>query len=1633
MHDDKTHPFSHTFAVSRRVRWLCLCLCVICFFSSLSALGQESSSNITLKSASEKDYPPFCVIDHLGDATGFSVELLKAAARKMGREVSFETGTWSEVKDSLVIGRVDCLPLVGRTPEREAIFDFTFPYLTLHGAVFVRNDNKTIKSFSDLKAGHKVAVMQADNAEEFLRREPREFEIVSTRDFGDALRGLSQGDYDAVVIQRLLALRLIKEEGLTNLRALPQPLEDFKQEFCFAVTEGDREVLAILNEGLAIVMADGTFRRLYQRWLGSETLPVRHKIIIGGDHAYPPYEYLDENGQPTGYNVALSKALARKLNLDVEIRLGPWGEIRQSLEDGEIDLIHGMFYSTEREKTFDFSPPHTVIDHVAVSRKGKGFGPAPNSVDELLGKSIVVMRGDIMHDYAIENGLRENLTAVETQENALQLLADGRYDCALVARLPALFWIKDHGWDNLDVSDVPLLAPQYCYAATPQNAVMLNRVIEGLKALEASGELFDIKREWLGVASNGKPGIAQTIRSSAIIIIPLILLMMLMIYWARVLYRRLDSQSVELRRSQKLLRTAFDQSEVGIMIASARAGHAEYINPAGSRILGTKTRDELVTKDYSEELSDLRFFDMDGNPLESTDLPLAMAIATGLPQQREIAIKHSGKDELQYLLADSAPIFDDHDNVEAGMVIFQDITESRKNAERLRIANETLERSAVVAFLWDTSTTEWPVVYVSENVEKLFGWAAQDFYDGTVTYRDVIHPDDRNRVEQEALEGHNDKNIPKFEHKPYRIVRKDKSIIWVDDTTTVQRDEDGRPVRTQGVVRDCTRRVEAEQSLARSEERLSLALDAANDGIWDWNLLTDEVYFSPRYLSMLGYAPNAFPHSLETFKKLLHPDDAEWVMEVVGKHVDKRDEGFLIEFRMRNADDEYQWIMGRGQAVARDENGKTTRMVGTHTDISQRKEAESSLLKQSRFEQGIAAASSCLLKSDAKEDVIDEAIEHLRKGADVGRVYIFENYTDPQGELCMRQTHEVCASDVKPEIDNPTLQHIPYKEGFQRWQNKLSQNKAVWGNVADFSESERAILELQNIRSIVVVPLSGHGIWRGFIGFDETRITRKWQENEISLLRTAAESIYGYMVRQEFEENLSLALNLQQTIFDGSMVGILMIGQGRKIIKANKRLCEILGYESTDIIGQSTRIIHVDENAYHKFGERWLPLINRGHHIKTEYAFRHRDGHPIDCFISGKSVNPADSEQGIIWIVQDISEQKKMQDEREMLEEQYRQSQKMEAIGQLTGGVAHDFNNLLQVINGFTGMALEMVDDDSPVQPSLLEVAKAGQRAAKLVEHLLLFSRRQVMRPEQLDLNETVGDLLKMLGRVIGEDVRLEWVPGNALGIIWADRGMIEQVVMNVAINARDAMPGGGTLTLETHKIDIDDKFALEHEWAEPGQYIQLIMADTGSGIFPELLEKIFDPFFSTKEKGKGTGLGLSTVYGIVRQHDGLIHVESEPNKGTKINTYWPRLNAVQIENQPQISAAEKQTGGTETILLAEDDQMVANLARLILQRSGYKVITAENGREAVEIFKEKQDEIDLLLFDVVMPEKTGYEAWQEICEIDPDIKTIFASGYSEDALHNRFVLKESINLVHKPFSTPELLQKVREILDENA
>ncbi|NCA83365.1 MAG: transporter substrate-binding domain-containing protein [Opitutae bacterium] len=1011
-------------------------------------------------SGCEPDYPPYCFVTGDGHAHGFSVELLRAALRAVGREVEFKTAPWTEIKEDLAEGRLQVLPLVGRTPEREAIYDFTFPYLTMHGTLVVRAGTADIQGPADLK-GKQVAVLQGDNAEEYLLRAELGAEIVPRPSFETALRELSEGKYAAVVIQKLLAFQLMQQAGLTNLAAVGPKL--YAQNFCFATRKGDNPLLAALNEGLSIAMADGTFRELHAKWFSDIEAAGRTKsrIIVGGDHNYPPYEFLDRNGQPAGFNVDLTRAIARHLGLSIDIQLGSWGNIRKGLEAGEIDAVQGMFYSVARDQAFDFSPAGALVQHVIVVRAGS---PAPADLKDLAGKSILVMAGDIMEDLAVQQGYGAQLVAVESQEQALRQLAAGTGDCALVAKVPARYWIQKNGWRGLKVSDHPVLSAEYCYAVPNGRQELISELSEGLAVLKSTGEYREIQAKWLSPYDKPAIGFRRLAQIVLLASLPLLALLLASILWSRALQRRVVRRTRELQ------------------------DRTRELQKANSHL------DQIV-----ENLPTMLFL---------------------------------------------------------------------KDAQNLRF------------------------VTVNRSGETLMGY--------------------------------------------------------------------------------------------------------------------------PR-IDMLG-------------------------------------------------------------------------------------------------------------KSD------------------------YDFFPKEQADF--------------------------------------------------FTQKDREVLHGKTPVDIAEEPLQSKT--------------------------------------------------------------------------------------------QGERILHT----------RKVPILNA-------------QGEP----------------EYLLGISEDITDRKRAEEAQAHLQSQLNQAQKMESVGRLAGGVAHDFNNMLQAILGHAELALDRVAPEQPLHADLLEIQKAARRSADLTRQLLAFARKQTVMPKVLDLNETVEGMLKMLRRLIGEDIELAWRPGGDVGPVKVDPSQIDQILANLCVNARDAIAGAGKITIETGTATLDATRCAPHAGVVPGEYVRLAVRDTGCGMDPATLANIFEPFYTTKGMGEGTGLGLATVYGAVKQNNGLVSVDSEPGQGTTFQIYLPRHMARIAPVQAPEEPAEPIARGQETVLLVEDEPAILETTRAMLEKLGYRVLATPAPEEAIHLVRTQPGNIHLLMTDVVMPGMNGRDLAKILSSLRPNLKQLFMSGYTANVIAHHGVLDEGMHFIQKPFAMRDLAAKLRETL----
>jgi two-component system, cell cycle sensor histidine kinase and response regulator CckA len=816
-------------------------------------------------------------------------------------------------------------------------------------------------------------------------------------------------------------------------------------------------------------------------------------------------------------------------------------------------------------------------------------------------------------------------------------------------------------------------------------------------------------------------------------------------------------------------------------------------------------------------------------------------------------------------------------------------------------------------------------------------------------------------------------------HFEKRYVHKLGHEVWGLTNLSMVRDSNDNPLHFIAQVLGISERKRAEQTLLQSESRFRLLCEAAPLGVFLANREGSYLFTNQYLQTVAGFS---LDESLgDGFTRFIHPEDKERVITEWIAAVGVRAE-YHSQYRFVRPDGTARWVNVRTAPFFM--NGILAGNVGTVEDITEHRQIEEMLKgRELQFAEAQRTAHLGSWQFDVATGEVLWSDELWRIFGLTPRAFglSFEEY--------LAMVHKDDQAVVKSA-------------------NEKSQQEKT-----EFAYDYRIVhpdgtVRFLRARGRVIVDEDGHMI--RIAGTDQ----------DITELKQAEE--------KQIESQQWL-----QAILTASRDGIIVEDNG-KVVYTNRSYAQMLGYDTPeDIVGCHISEILPPEEA-ERMGEFNAARL-RGESPPSIYEFKakRRDGSLIRVEASVSSSTVA-GRTYISTAIRDVRERKQAESALAESEERLRQSQKMEAIGTLAGGVAHDFNNLLTVILGNTELAFGMIQPADPVRPRLDEVEKAANRAIVLTRQLLAFSRRQLMERRNINLNDTIGELIKFLNRIIGADVEVNLKTGSNLSAIFADPAQIEQVVMNLAVNARDAMPHGGRLDIETSNVELDDSFQRLYPDVLPGKYVLITVSDNGTGMDQETKARLFEPFFTTKEVGRGTGLGLSMVYGIVKQSDGHINVYSELGHGTTFKIYLPIVESA-IE-KAALAIQAPVVGGTETILVAEDDDALRYLARDMLNDLGYTVMLARDGKEALEIYAKRRELIDLMLLDVMMPRMGGTETYERIRQLGGDVPSIFMTGYSSEIVRSRFVDQEMLLedldaiIIQKPYSGETLGRKIREVLD---
>jgi PAS domain S-box-containing protein len=758
-----------------------------------------------------------------------------------------------------------------------------------------------------------------------------------------------------------------------------------------------------------------------------------------------------------------------------------------------------------------------------------------------------------------------------------------------------------------------------------------------------------------------------------------------------------------------------------------------------------------------------------------------------------------------------------------------------------------------------------------------------------------------------------------------------------------------------------------------SERRFRNLLQDVDAIVWEMDAQTFQFTFvSQQAEQILGYRVQRWVSELNFWINHVHPQDRDRVVRL-SRQATSEGKDFDIEYRALAADDRVVWLRDMLRVV-RDETRRVRQLRGLMVDITERKRTEEALRdSEGRFRLLVEHAPAAIA-------MLDKNMKYLA----ASRRWL-EDYRLNSKDV-IGHTHY----EVFPEIP-------------ERW--KEIHRRCLAGAVERCAEDP----------------------------FPRADGTTDWVRWEIRPWRHETGEIGGIVIfsediteRKRAEEALRAKAEEISDLYNNAPWGYHSLDKDGTFIRINDTEMKWLGYSRDEIIGQKKFSKLITPAALKTFQENFPLFKERGWVRDLEFEFIRKDGSIMPVLLSSTAVK--DSAGNFVMsrsTVFDITE-------RKQLEEQLRQAQKMEAVGQLAGGVAHDFNNLLTVVMGYNEILLARLGPDHALREHVTEIHKAGERAASLTRQLLAFGRRQVLQPQVLDLNAIVANIDKMLRRLIGEHIDLSTHLDPELGCVKADPGQIEQIIVNLAVNARDAMPQGGRLTIETANVELDEVYARNHVAVEPGPYIMLAVSDTGCGMDAEIQKHIFEPFFTTKEKGKGTGLGLATVYGIVKQSGGNVSAYSEPGRGATFKVYLPRLEELLPAVKPG-RVAVKAEHGSETILVVEDEEAVRSLVRGVLKANGYRVLEARQPDEALATLQQHDGPIHLVLTDVVIPQMSGRQLAERLVSLHPKTKVLYMSGYADSAVIHHGMLDAGTAFLQKPFTPGALARKVREVLDSSA
>ena len=1086
--------------------------------------------------------------------------------------------------------------------------------------------------------------------------------------------------------------------------------------------------------------------------------------------------------------------------------------------------------------------------------------------------------------------------------------------------------------------------------------------------------------------------------------------------------RKISSEA--LRESEQRYRTLTEAAEDSIFIIDS-ADKISFINSAGARLLGRSAKD-LVGRCRAERFPPSVVAVQNEN--------LGRVIETGKSSIHEASVPTpSGEVWMSISLV---PLKDMAGKTSGVLGIARNITERRQTEVSLRASENRLRLalSAAKMGVWEWNIETNSVFWSPECYEIAGAQGTNLTFD---TFANSVHPEDAALVRAAVSRALVDRSAYAAE---FRFIRSDGRVVWLSNLGKTDYDQSGKPLRMVGIVRDITGFKQAEDALRQSEIRYHKLFNEATEGIALTASSGEIVDCNQAFLGLTGYQRHEVIGKPQSMFELRYEVE-QGVSGTFAQHWDKRrDEAFPASLITKSGVVKHVEIKANQLEI----EGRQI-VQGFFRDITEQQRyhhERETTVKLMRLLNDHNNTHELIrsLTGFIQEWIGCEAVGvRLQDGED----YPYSvttgfppEFVEAERYLCARDAHgriertcqgtallECMCGNILCGRFNPDFPFFTSKGSF--WTNSTTELLATTIE-ADRMACTRNRCNSEGYESVALFALRHGSETLGLLQVND-REKDLFTPELVSFLENAADQIAIALAQRQTQAALRESEESYRVLVENA-AEVIGVSQGGMLRFVNSQAEAVSGYTREELTTRPfLEFVHPEDRPQIMLRQQRLPT---GAPALSDYQVRivRKDGEVRWLHAKATSIvwNKAPA---TLEIYNDVTKNLRAEEDREKLRSQLFQAQRMESVARLAGGVAHDFNNMLSVILGYVDSAMEQVDPSHPLYRNLSEIKNAGQHSAQLTRQLLGFARRQTVSPKMLDLNKTIEEMLNLLLQLIGENIHLVWNPGQALWNVRMDPSQIDQILANLAVNARDAISGVGQVTIETTNRVLDESYCARHIGAVPGEYAMIALSDNGSGMKKDVLEHAFEPFFTTKEIGKGTGLGLSTVYGIVSQNNGFIDVLSEPGKGTEIQIYLPRFES---KADPTLRPAKtKIRGGKETILLVEDALPLLRLGEKMLADMGYTVLSASTPWQALDRTLKHVGDIHLLVTDVVMPEMNGHELAERLRELKPGIKCLYMSGYTTDVIASQGVLEEGLWFIQKPFNKQEFAARVRDVLDE--